>query len=119
MLIVVAASAAPTAVTGAVLAGGDFTEAFFIGLGICSSFAATAFYLPIANYFSLSLGRTGPLAQASFIGAASNLAINIALVASIGVWSGLISNFVGYWCMYLVLARKRAREPALRRQTGA
>ncbi|HTB50464.1 MAG TPA: hypothetical protein VK701_05755 [Solirubrobacteraceae bacterium] len=107
LLRIVAVSSLPVALASAVLSGLHFVSTFFIALGICFSFTSIAYYLPAANLFSMSMGRTRALAIASVAGAVANLIINFALVHSIGIWSGLIANFIGYALMYLMLERQK------------
>jgi O-antigen/teichoic acid export membrane protein len=107
LLRIVAVTALPTAGASAVVSGLGFAESFGVALGICLSFTAIAFYLPVANLLSLSIGRTSALAKASIAGAVANVAINFALVYELGIWSGVIANLIGYFVMYWMLTRQR------------
>lgn len=109
LLRIVAFGALPVAVPSAVVSGLHFVSTFLIALGICASFTSIAYYLPAANLFSMAMGNTRALAIASTTGAVANLAINFALVYPLGIWSGVIANFIGYALMYLMLKRQQRR----------
>lgn len=107
LLAIVLLTAVPVAGISAALSVWNFADAFLVTLGISASFISIAFYLPAANLFSMTIGRTSALAWASLFGALANMVLNIGLVFSLGIWSGLIANFVGYGVMYEFLERQR------------
>ncbi|MEP9390784.1 oligosaccharide flippase family protein [Gordonia sp. VNK1] len=109
LLLIWVLGLAPEMIALYVLQNAGYSGAVTLGMTLYLSFVPLVIYLPLANELSVTHGAGVTMSVASGIGALLNIAVNVALVWFVGLYSGAIANVVGYTGMALVLLlRKRA-----------